>query len=61
LTGIETPLEAYVVDLSPHKDVLQKDGAAPYDGLMGAPILRAFAAVIDYGSVKLFLRKPEPR
>jgi predicted aspartyl protease len=59
--SIETPLEAYVVDLSPHNDALQKDGDPLYDGLLGAPILRQFAAVIDYGSAKLFLREPEPR
>ena len=59
--SIETPLEAYIADLSPHNAALEKDGDAPYDGLLGAPILRRFAAVIDYGSAKLFLRKPEPR
>ena len=56
--SIETSLEAHVIDLSPHHAALEKDGDAPYDGLLGAPILRRFAAVIDYGSAKLFLRDP---
>lgn len=56
--SIETSLEAHVVDLSPHHAAIEEDGDAPYDGLLGAPILRRFAAVIDYGSAKLFLRDP---
>jgi predicted aspartyl protease len=59
--SIETPLEAYVVDESTPNAALQNDGDAPYDGVLGAPILRQFAAVIDYGSAKLFLREPKPR
>jgi Aspartyl protease len=36
--------------------VRKGNGEPPYDGLLGAPFLKDKAAVIDYGSVQLFLQ-----
>ncbi|HLJ96022.1 MAG TPA: retropepsin-like aspartic protease [Gemmataceae bacterium] len=58
LGSIRTSLDTYLDNLFVINAALQQDGDAPFDGILGAPLLRQFAAVIDYGSAKLFLREP---
>jgi len=52
---VQSSLDAFLVPLSIQNATLKKEGDPPYDGLLGAPFLRAHSAVIDYASAKLFL------
>ncbi len=57
LGGSEVGLEKlYVMDLSHVNHALSSRGAGPVDGVIGADVLSTFAAVIDYGSMSLFLK-----
>jgi predicted aspartyl protease len=59
--SVQTPFEAFVVNLSSQNAEMQKQGDAGYDGILGGPILRHYAAVIDYGSAKMYLCEPKER
>jgi len=59
--SIRTPLETYQQNLSAMNAVIQQDGDPPFDGILGTPFLKQFAAVIDYGAAKLFVRELKPR
>src|SRR4051812_19313475 len=51
--------EAMMIDFSPVNTARQKRGDKPVDGVLGSDILAARAAVIDYGSLALYLREAE--
>jgi predicted aspartyl protease len=59
--SIRTPLETYQQNLSAMNAVLQQDGDAAFDGILGTPFLKQFGAVIDYGAAKLFVRELKQR
>ncbi|MEX2571457.1 MAG: retropepsin-like aspartic protease [Gemmatimonadota bacterium] len=46
-----------VVDLSEVNGVLERLGNAPVDGVIGADVLMSQQAVIDYGSLNLYLKE----
>src|SRR5262245_40777737 len=52
-------IEAVMVDFSQVNKVRQKRGDRPVDGSLGSDILAARAAVLDYGSLTLYLREAE--
>jgi hypothetical protein len=52
-------IEAMVIDLSHVNKVRQKRGDRAVDGVLGSDILAARAAVLDYGSLTLYLRQAE--
>jgi hypothetical protein len=55
---ISGQLELVLMDMSALNGWRNSEGLPPWDGLMGADVLQAFSAVIDYGASKLFLRVP---
>jgi predicted aspartyl protease len=50
-------VEAMVIDLSHVNQARRRRGDRSFDGLLGSDILVARAAVLDYGSLTLFLRE----
>jgi hypothetical protein len=52
-------IEAMVIDLSHVNKLRQKRGDWPVDGVLGSDILVARAAVLDYGSLTLYIREAE--
>ncbi|HLJ94263.1 MAG TPA: aspartyl protease family protein [Gemmataceae bacterium] len=56
LSGLQARIEASVSSLDSANRIRKANGEPPYDGILGAPFLKEKAAVIDYGSVQLFLQ-----
>jgi predicted aspartyl protease len=52
-------IEAIMIDFSHVNKLRQKRGNRPVDGVLGSDILAARAAVLDYGSLTLYLREAE--
>jgi predicted aspartyl protease len=52
-------IEAMMIDFSHVNKVRQKRGDRPIDGVLGSDILAARAALLDYGSLALYLREAE--
>jgi hypothetical protein len=52
-------IEAMMIDFGHVNQVRQKRGDRPVDGVLGSDILAARAAVLDYGSLTLYLRQAE--
>jgi predicted aspartyl protease len=52
-------IEAMMIDFSHINKVRQERGDRPVDGVLGSDILAARAAVLDYGSLALYLRETE--
>jgi predicted aspartyl protease len=52
-------IEAMMIDFSHVNKIRQKRGDRPVDGVLGSDILAARAAVLDYGSLALYLREAE--
>jgi predicted aspartyl protease len=50
-------IEAMMIDFSHINEARQRRGDQPIDGVLGSDILAARAAVIDYGSLSLYLRE----
>jgi predicted aspartyl protease len=53
--GLQSRIEAVLNSQAANK-VREAHGEPPYDGILGAPFLKENGAVIDYGSVQLFLQ-----
>src|SRR5579862_1283726 len=62
LGGLQLRIEATLNSQASANQGRKELGEAPYDGLLGVEFLNDYAAVIDYGSAKLFLldRTHEP-
>jgi predicted aspartyl protease len=56
LGGLRSQIEAVLNSVASANKGRKDNGEPPYDGLLGAPFLKNNAAVIDFGSVQLFLR-----
>lgn len=55
------PVEVVVMDLQGINQGLLADGDLPIDGILGAPLLEAMSAVIDYTTLDLYLSEAAPR
>jgi predicted aspartyl protease len=56
LGGLQSRIEAVLNSQASANTGRKAAGEPSYDGLLGAPFLKDKAAVIDYGSVRLFLK-----
>jgi predicted aspartyl protease len=56
LGGLQLHIEAVLNTQASANKGRKARGEPPYDGLLGAPFLKDKAAIIDYGSVQLFLQ-----
>jgi len=52
-------IEAMMIDFSHINEVRQNRGDTPVDGVLGSDVLNARAAVLDYGTLALYLREAE--
>ncbi len=53
--GLQSRIDAVLNSQASANQIRKTNGEPPYDGLLGAPFLKANGAVIDYVAVQLFL------